>query len=260
VKRRVLIAAVAILLAALGAAAVLAYVHQAVNRDLAGQKAVTALVAARVIPSGTSARAAQQQGFLRSETLPASSVPPDAVRSITPGVAALVTGSQVEPGQLLLRPMLVPAAQVTGGIALPPGMVAVAMAFCLPEAVAGDVRPGSQVEVFDTYATGRGPAAGSTLTAGPDCSGSHQVQGNGTARTRVVLPRAQVLSVGPAVTGQASSAQGGTAPASTTGTSTGGAASAQGTVLVTFAVSAAAAQRLIQVTVAGLPYLALLQP
>jgi hypothetical protein len=36
-------------------------------------------------------------------------------------------------------------------------------------------------------------------------------------------------------------------------------ASSQGTVLVTFAVSPAAAQRLIQVTVAGLPYLALLQ-
>jgi pilus assembly protein CpaB len=254
VKRRVLIAALAVLLAALGAGAVLAYVHQAVTRGLAGQKAVTVLVALQVIPSGTTARAARQEGLLRSETLPAASVPANAVRSITTGLASLVTSAEVEPGQLLLRPMLVPAAQVTGGIALPSGMVAVAVALCVPEAVAGGVRPGSEVEVFGTYAT-----AGGALTAGPDCSGSHQDQGNGTARTRVVLARAQVLSVGPAASGQASSAQGGTTPASTTGTSTDP-ASSQGTVLLTFAVSPAAAQRLIQVTVAGLPYLALLRP
>ena len=260
-KRRALIAAAAVVLAAFGAGAVLAYVHQAVAHGLAGQKGATVLVAQRVIPSGTAARVAQRDGLLRAETLPAASVPANAVRAITPGLAALVTSAQIEPGQLLLRPALVTAAQVTGGVALPPNMVAVTIALCLPEAVAGGVHAGSAVEVFDTSGAGRG-----ALTASSDCSGSHQEQGGGTAHTQVVLPRAQVLSVGPATSGQTGLTPGGTAPggtapgssASTAGTSTDP-PSSQGTVLVTFAVSPTAAQRLIQVSVTGLPYLALLQ-
>ena len=258
-KRRALIAGLAVLLAAFGAGAVLAYVHQAVAHGLAGQKTATVLVAQQVIPSGTAARVAQRDGLLRAETLPAASVPANAVRAITPGLAALVTSAQIEPGQLLLRPMLVTAAQVTGGVALPPNMVAVTIALCLPEAVAGGVHAGSAVEVFDTSGAGRGAGA---LTASSDCSGSHQEQGGGTARTRIVLPTAQVLSVGPATGGQTGPTPGATAPgssASTAGTSTDP-PSSQGTVLVTFAVSAADAQRLIQVSVTGLPYLALLQP
>jgi pilus assembly protein CpaB len=262
VKRRVLIAALAVLLAALGAGAVLAYVHQAVAHGLAGQKAVTVLVAQQVIPSGTAARAAQQEGLLRAETEPAASVPANAVGALTPGLAALVTSAQLQPGQLLLRPMLVTAAQVTGGVAAPSGTVAVTIALCLPEAVAGGLHAGSAVEVFDTSA-GRGPTGAGALTASSDCSGSHQEQGGGTARTRVVLARAQVLSVGPAASGQASP-PGGSTTGGTTSTTTSASAdpsgSSQGTVLVTFAVSPVAAQQLIQVSVTGLPYLALLQP
>jgi pilus assembly protein CpaB len=258
VKRRVLIAALAMLLAVLGAGAVLAYVHQAVARAVDGQKAATALVAQQAIPSGTSARAALADGLLHAETLPADSVPANAVRSVTPVLAGLVTSAQVAPGQLLLRPMLVTTAQVTGGVALPRGMVAITMAFCMPEAVAGGVHAGSTVEIFDT-AGGHAAASGGGLTASPDCSGSHQEQGGGIARTRVVLPRVQVLSVGPA----SASSAGGTSPASTTGASSASASdptSSEGTVLVTFAVGPAAAQQLIQLTVTGLPYLALLQP
>jgi pilus assembly protein CpaB len=263
VKRRALIAVAAVLLAALGSGAVLAYVHQAVAHDLAGQKAATALVAQQAIPPGTAARMAQRDGLLRAETLPAASVPGNAVQAINPGLAALVTSAQIEPGQLLLRPMLVPAAQVTGGVALPSRMVAVTIALCLPEAVAGGVHAGSVVEVFDTVARAGG---GGALTAGSDCSGSHQEQGGGTARTQVVLSSAQVLSVGPATGGQAGPTPGSAAPGGTAGTSAGTTststdpASSQGTVLVTFAVTPAAAQRLIQVSVTGLPYLALLQP
>lgn len=256
-KRRVLIAGLAVLLAALGAGAVLAYVHQSVASGLAGQRGTTALVAQQVIPSGTSARQAQADGLLRSETFPAATVPASAVRSVTPGVAALVTSAQIQAGQVLLRPMLVPAAEVTGGIALPPRMVAVTMAFCLTEAVAGGVHAGSTVEIFDTTAAPGATASGGALTAGADCSGSHTEQAGGAAHTRVVLPQVKVLSVGPAAS-QAAAGQATTSQASSAASAAP--ASSQGTVLVTFAVSAATAQRLIQVSVAGLPYLALLQP
>ena len=48
--------------------------------------------------------------------------------------------------------MLVTAAQETSGLPIPSGMVAVTIKLCLPEAVAGNIKAGSQVEVFDTYA------------------------------------------------------------------------------------------------------------
>jgi pilus assembly protein CpaB len=244
VKRRVLTVSLAILLAVLGTAGVLAYVHQADARAVAGMKAVTVLVARHRVPSGTSAGAALAGGLLASQTLPASSVPADAVRSLTPATTGLVTSADIQPGQLVLRPMLVTAAMVRGGLAVPAGDVAVTIALCMPEAVAGNVVAGSQVEVFGT------DAHAATLTAQPNCNGPHQQQAPGSAHTRVVLPRALVLSVGPA----------GSSTGSTTATAqTTTSASGQANVLVTLAVTQADAQRLIQLTEAGLPYLALLK-
>ena len=247
-KRRILTVALALLLAVLGTAGVLSYVHQAGIRALAGHKAVSVLIATKEIPSGTSARAALAAGLVSAQTLPVSSVPSDAVRSITPDLAGLVTSAAVAPGQLLLLPMLVTAAQTTSGLTIPAGMVAVTIQLCVPEAVAGNVRAGSEVAVFDTY------AAGSTLTAQPDCNGPHQQQGYGAVHTRIVLPKVQVLSIGSA------SAAG---PASSSATSTAfsqssSASSSLGNVLVTLAVDQGNAERLIQLTEAGLPYLALL--
>ncbi len=254
-KRRVLTVALAVLLAVLGTAGVLAYVHKADSRALAGMKPVSVLVAQSQIPAGTSASSAQQEGLLRSETLPASSVPLDAVRSITPALGSLVMSAQVPPGELLLRPMLVTAAQVTGGVALPAGMIAVSVNLCLPEAVAENIGPGAEVEVLDTFAPGT-----SSLSAQPNCTGPHQQQANGNARTRVILPRVQVLSVGIAAGAGhgASSTSTSAFPASTTG-GPSSASSQAGNVLVTLAVTQADALRLIQITETGLPYLALLQ-
>jgi pilus assembly protein CpaB len=219
-------------------------------------RSVSALVAQGQIPAGTSADSAQQGGLLRSETLPASSVPLNAVRSITPALGSLVMSAQVQPGQLLLRPMLVTAAQATGGVALPAGMIAVSVNLCLPEAVAENITAGSEVEVLDTIAPGS-----SALTAQPNCTGPHQQQAKGHPRTLVVLPRVQVLSVGPAAgAGHATSSTNTSGFARSTDPQSSSSSSAQpGNVLVTLAVTQAAALRLIQITEAGLPYLALLQ-
>ena len=91
--------------------------------------------------------------------------------------------------------MLVTSAQATAGIAIPPGMVAVTVELCMPEAVAGYVRPGSHVAVSDTYAPGAGTGA---LTAQPNCTEPHQQQEFNSAHTRVVLPKVLVISVGTA--------------------------------------------------------------
>jgi len=172
-----------------------------------------------------------------------------------PALGSLVMSAQVPPGELLLRPMLVTAAQVTGGVALPAGMIAVSVNLCLPEAVAENIGPGAEVEVLDTFAPGT-----SSLSAQPNCTGPHQQQANGNARTRVILPRVQVLSVGIAAGAGhgASSTSTSAFPASTTG-GPSSASSQAGNVLVTLAVTQADALRLIQITETGLPYLALLQ-
>ena len=255
-KRRILTVALAVLLAVLGTAGVLAYVHKANTRALVGMKPVSVLVAQGLIPAGTSANSAQQEGLLRSESLPASSVPLNAVRSITPELGTLVMSAQVQSGQLLLRPMLVTAAQATGGVALPPGMLAVSINLCLPEAVAENIGPGSEVEVLDTFARGA-----SSLTAQPNCTGPHQQQAKGRARTLIVLPRVQVLSVGPAAgTGHATSSTSTSAfSQSSTDPPSSSTSQQPGNVLVTLAVTQAAALRLIQITETGLPYMALLQ-
>lgn len=249
-KRRVLTIVVAVLLAAVGTVSVLAYVHQANTRAVAGLKVVNVIVAQSPIPSGTPAGQALRDGLLTSQKLPVASVPPDAVRSITPSLAGLVLSAAVQSGQLLLRQMLVAAAQVTGGVAIPRGMVAVTVQLCLPEAVAGYVTAGSQVAVFDTYGT-------KSLNVQETCDVSHQAQAVGAVRTQMVLPRVEVLSVGQAPASAQGTSSGNTATASGGPTSS---ASSQGTVLVTLAVQQADAERLIQLDETGLPYLALLTP
>jgi pilus assembly protein CpaB len=243
-KRRGLTIALAVLLAILGTAGVLAYVNHANARALAGQKPVTVLIAKSLIPSGTSAADAQQHGLLGTETLPATSVPANALTSITPDISSLVTDSNVQPGQLLLRPLLVAAAQVTSGLAIPNGMVAVAVMFCVPEAVAGNVHPGSQVAVFDTVAQGSSSAGNQGA-----CSGQRQQSSGANATTKLILPHVTVLAVGAAT------------PSSQTGSTTASSAAATNTTqndeLVTLAVDQQDAERLIVLAEGGLPYLAL---
>jgi pilus assembly protein CpaB len=249
-KRRLVIIVLALILAAVGTSGVLAYVKGANTRAIAGMKAVSVLVAQKTIPAGTAAGAALHGGLLASQILPASSVPANALSTITPDMSLLVLSTDLQPGQLLLRPMLVSPAQTTSGLAIPQGMLALTLSFCLPEVVAGAVQPGSQVAIFDTV----GFNSGGTITAGPGCTGAH-TQVGGTVKTRVVLTRVLVLSVGAAPAG-------GTTSTSTTSSSALNGSSSpsagQAGTLVTLAVTQAQAEQLIQMTETGMPYLALL--
>jgi pilus assembly protein CpaB len=236
----------AAVLAVLGTGLVLAYVHKANTRAIEGMQAVTVIVAKTDIPSGTSAGAALREGMLASQKLPASSVPSDAVRSITSDLDPLVTSASMQSGQLLLRPTLVRAAQTTGGVAIPPGMVAVTVQLCVQEAVAGYVHAGSSVAVFDTF-----PVKGAGMQR--TCDVSHQVPAFTAIGTQILLSKAEVLSVGIAPQ---------STPSTTTspGTSALSSATSQGAELVTLAVSQVDAERVIQVAETGMPYLALLTP
>jgi len=241
-KRRILTISLAVAMAILGVAGVLSYVHQADARVLSGQRAVTVIVAGQQTPAGTAAGQALSAGEFKSETLPASSVPADAVLSITPELADLVTSTALAPGELLLRSALVVATQVTSGLSIPPGMVAVTIQLCLPEAVADYLQAGSEVAIFDTSAAG---TAGSSLTAQAACQGPHKEQPGSV--TSLILPGVQILAMGAASDGSQSSGS------SSSQSSSGGIVNE----LVTLAVSQADAQRVILLTESGLPYLAL---
>jgi pilus assembly protein CpaB len=247
--RRILTIVLAIVLAVIGTGAVLIYAKGADQRALAGQKAVTVLVAMQQIPPGTTAGTALSDGLLSHQKLPAASVPSDAVRSITPQLKGLVFSAAVASGQLLLRPMLVTAVATATGLAIPQGKVALSLQFCLSRDVAGYVQPGSQVAVFNTF------IAGTPGSATVSCSGISSQKGVTGIHTRLVLPKVQVLAVGPAAS----------APTSTTTTSTAFSSSSSSSaqpssttiMLVTVAVDELDAEKLIHLDETQVPYLAL---
>src|SRR5215475_5197300 len=243
--RRIITIGAAVLLAVLGAVGVLDYVHQADQRAVAGMRAVSAYVATAQIPSGTIAETAVRDGLLVRQQFPASSVPGDAVRSITPSLSALVLTSGLASGQMLLSPMLGTSVQTASALPVPAGMVAITLQFCVQQAVANFVTPGSQVAIFNTFLNGK-----STTGA---CSVGSAPAGGGVPHTRVVLPKVLVLAVGEGFA---------TPPSSTTTTADGPSTSSTGTapstIYLTMAVSQADAETLIELAETGSPYLALL--
>lgn len=248
--RRILTIVLGIILALIGTGVVLVYVKGADNRALAGQHPVNVLVATKQVPAGTTAQTALSEGLLSRQQLPAKSVPSDAVRSITPQLKSLVLSSDLPSGQLLLRPLLVTAVSAATGLAIPTGKIALSLQFCLVRDVAGYVQPGSEVAVFNTFVSGTPGSATSS------CSGISSQKGVTGIHTRLVLPKVQVLAVGPAAL---------TKPGSTSATSTTFAqnnsssqsSSSTTIMLVTVAVNQADAERLIHLDETQVPYLAL---
>jgi pilus assembly protein CpaB len=245
-KRRILTVTLAALLAVLGIAAVLAYVAKANQRAVQGMKAENVLVAKAAIPSGTPALQAQHEGLLILERLPSSSVPSDALQSISADIANLVTSAPIQPGQLLLREMLVQRSQRTGALVIPPGKVAVTVQVCLSADVGGYVKPGNYVAVFDTYMTGS-----NNQSLEVSCDAAHQAPNRNTVFTQMVLPKVEVLSVTPAPVPQTSTSGTGPVPAG------GAAAATQGAVFVTLAATPQDAKLLVLLNATGIPAFAL---
>lgn len=246
-SRRILLIASTLLLAVVGAGAVLLYVGHADARAVAGKQAVTVLVAAKKVAAGTSAGDADRNGLLRSEVMPAETVPSDAVTDVGGDLAGLVASGDIQPGQLLLRPMFVAEQARAGGLALPDGTIAVSVAVTGAQRVAGYVRPGSKVAVFDTFNVLEG-SAGHT-PAGDGLQKQHQFD----QATRLLLASVEVVAIGQqtAATGDGSAKSSGALAADNATGVTGD------TVLVTVAVDQGQAEKLIHAAQTGAIYLAL---
>jgi pilus assembly protein CpaB len=177
--RRVIAFGIAFVLAVVGTVLVLGYINTADSRAMAGKKAVTVLVAKERISAGTSADKVRDRDLVEQVQMPAETVPRGALTQLDQDLDDLVLTADVQQSQLLLRGMFGHAAKSTGGLAVPDGKVAVSVELDVPADVAGFVRAGSSIAIFDTYAKDA-EAAGA----------------NGDQATRILLPNVEVLAVG----------------------------------------------------------------
>ena len=225
-NRRIMLVAAAVALALIGTLAVFAYVHGADKRAVEGTKASRVYVAHKQIPAGTSWSDAVKDGYLSTESVPASATPESAVSPVeTDMVDTAVAASDIGSGQIVLHEMFgATQSSKTGAVTIPKGMIAITVSMASNADVAGFPVAGSNIAIFGTFAvqtTDGKPAAGTA--------------GTGQFVTHVVLPKVQVIATS-------------AAPPSTVDPSkdsSGNAVSAGGSVLVTIAVSQADAQKVI---------------
>jgi pilus assembly protein CpaB len=216
--RRIVAITVAIVLAALGAAGglfeILTADQRAQDRLTDG---VSVAVASTNLSVGTTGARVRAENLVKLERVPRSLVPADALTTFDASYDKLVLTSNVAAGTMLLKQNFGEPSEVTSGLPLEDGKLAVTVQTGAPQQVAGYVQPGSEVTIFLTYSV---------------------IDANGTKtsieRTRVLLPRVQVLAVG-SNKNQAS-----------------------GSLMVTVAVSPTDAERLIEGLSHGTLYLGLL--
>ncbi|MET9232487.1 Flp pilus assembly protein CpaB [Lentzea sp. NPDC003310] len=185
-KNRALIIILAVLLAVCGSTGVFFYVRSADSRAIAGQQAVTVLVAKDRIPAGTTAEGLKE--LVETQQMPKSSVPENAMSEVDSSLGKLVTSSEIAEGQLLTKALFTEEASLAKGISIPDGMIAVTVPTEAWQRAGGLIQKGSKVAVFDTFTVMDGK--GNT----PSGDGlSKQYERNQS--TRLLLTGLEVLSV-----------------------------------------------------------------
>jgi pilus assembly protein CpaB len=225
-RRRILIALTALVLAGVSAAALLVYAKGVDRRAVAGREAVWVLLAAKRIPAGTTGAQIRTQGLAQKVLMPAQTVPKDSLHTYDPGLDKLKLTADLQPEQLLMRGQFSvtgPQAPVTAGV--PDGKIGVTIAVSTAPGVAAKVAPGDQVTVFVTYPRDKAPSE---------------------QKTRVLLASASVISI---TTGQPTDV--GPSPSASRK------ASGDQTYPATLAVDQLDATRLVHAAQTGLVYLGL---
>lgn len=255
-KTRLALIGVALVLAMTGTVSVFAYVRHADARAVSGLQAATAYIAQRKVDAGTSLQAAVDSHAVVRQTLPRKTVPADAITEISDQIGVLVATHDIPAGSLLVNASFAKQPEVTGGLPIPTGDMAISVALEDPQRVGEFVKPGSDIAVFDTYNNvvtlspqGDRQPGNADAAAGDGLSDGHTTN----RTTRLLLDRIRVIAVGSSVAKpqnlhHVADADSGQKP-------TGGQ-----TVLVTVAVTQAEAEKLIEATQTGHLYLALLTP
>jgi pilus assembly protein CpaB len=145
-RRRLLAALAALVLAALGAVVLLAYVRGADARALAGVQTVDVLVVDRPVPEGTPGEELAE--LVRTERLPARAAVPGAVTDLD-ALAGRVATVDLQPGEQLLAARFAAPEDlsVPGTVAPPEGAAEVSLLLEPQRAVGGRLAAGDTVGV-----------------------------------------------------------------------------------------------------------------
>lgn len=164
-KKRIIGAVSALLMAITGTVMVLSYVGGANERAMAGAKTVDVLVVSKDIPAGTPAE--QLTGFVAPQQVPAKVVAAGAVRNLEE-LAGRVSAVDLVPGeQILINRFASPAElKEAGTVEVPKGMQEVSISLEPPRVVGGKLQPGDSVGIFMSLEEGpdkQGPVSHLTL-------------------------------------------------------------------------------------------------
>lgn len=193
-RKRLAAALLALLLAVAGAGSMWWYAQGADDRALEGLAAVDVFVAAGDIPAGTTLGNALAAQLLSIQQIPRRLAPAGASIEVDANNSSFVALTNIRNGELVLLTRFGPPEQVSAGLAIPAGRVAVTLSLSDPNRVADFVKVGSKVAVFYTYTT-NSPGANEPGLAGGAGAGA------GAKATRLLLSDVLVLGVG-AATGQ----------------------------------------------------------
>ena len=215
-RRRLLAATAALLLAATGTVVLLAYVRGADARALAGTRTVEVLVVDQPVPEGTPGE--ELADLVRTERLPARAAVPGGVTDLA-ALAGRVATVDLQPGEQLLAARFAAPEDLTvpGTVAPPEGTSEVSVLLEPQRAVGGRLAAGDEIGVYVSMTLEN--EAGKTVGA-----------------THATLHGALVTQV-----------QGAPAPATdgTTETASSGSAAPTGSLLVTMALPARDAELVV---------------
>ena len=157
----------AMLVGLIGVAAVLLYAKGADTRAVADQRPQTVLVAAELVPSGTTAADAVAKGLMVPTQIAAKGVPAGALTKVDAATGRLVALTDIAKGDFVLasRFGMTPTGQKA--IQVPDGQVAISVSLSDPGRVGTFVTPGSRIVIYDTYVpvvAAKGAVAGAKQT------------------------------------------------------------------------------------------------
>jgi len=154
-RRRILVLALAAVMALFSGIAVLAYAKGADRRALDGSQGKWVLLATGVIPAGTTIADIRTRKLTRQVLMPARTVPDGALGKLEDVTDGQALNAALQPDQMLLLGQFAiagaPTASPAPSFTVPAGKDAVSVSLSMAAQVAGRVHVGDQVDVYRTY-------------------------------------------------------------------------------------------------------------
>jgi pilus assembly protein CpaB len=222
VKRRIIAASVAILVAVVSGILLISYVTSAEQRAMAGMRTEQVLVATAPVPQGT--QADQLGELVGLKSLPAKAIVPGALTSVST-LKNKVTTSALQPGEQLLATRFADPSALQDSVAVqvPKGFSEVSVQLDPQRSVGNNLSPGDRVGVF--------------ISLGDNMD---------KARTHLVLHQVLVTRIQGVTADQAAEAsKSGQTDEQQDDQSSGAEPAPQGSLMITMAVSANDAEQVI---------------